>query len=426
MTLEEYVALEAAAVSTDERKSMPDSDFAVPSKRALIIKDANHVKLAWDMVDRTQGLTDAERSEARSRILRKAKDLGVDTSDWKHTMNASAVSFSFADTGANPNKMPFKGVVTYFDAPSDSPPGGAGGLKVMIPSMVGIPALDSLKGMGVNLAAESDKHEVTHKVGVITDAYTGVLTAKGLEVIVEGHIFARDFPREASMVKLNQSSLGFSYETANTLLASQEIGGEEIAVVQSLVFTGAAILLKQSAAYKHTSIAAFEKPKEDIINVAKEELQALFGEFKTDILASVETKVQAAMEYAATKKDDEEEDDADALQQAQVANPNAGVPEVKPEAQANVKGDVTASTIADAVKAAVAEALKGNVTASATPEAPARKSVVHAGSLMAKYGVDASATNLTAAIDTVAASGLSNTDSIAMKLEGIRNGQIKY
>lgn len=65
------------------RDKLPDAAFAVPEKRALRIDDVTHVKLAWDMVDRTQGLTPAERRRARRRILRKAEQLGIDTSQWR-------------------------------------------------------------------------------------------------------------------------------------------------------------------------------------------------------------------------------------------------------------------------------------------------------------------------------------------------------
>ncbi len=60
-------------------------DFAVPGKRALPIHDAKHVRLAWDMIDRTEGLTPSERRAARRRILARAAKLGIDTNDWENT-----------------------------------------------------------------------------------------------------------------------------------------------------------------------------------------------------------------------------------------------------------------------------------------------------------------------------------------------------
>jgi hypothetical protein len=67
-----------------ERENAPASDWAVPAKKKLRIDDIKHVKLAWDMVTRTKGLSDEERASARRRILAKAHKLGVDTSGWSH------------------------------------------------------------------------------------------------------------------------------------------------------------------------------------------------------------------------------------------------------------------------------------------------------------------------------------------------------
>ncbi len=80
-----------SSLSDKERDALSASDFAVPGKRALPIPDEEHVKLAWDMVERTEGLTTAERDEARRRILARAKALGVDTDGWNvsaHSMGA--------------------------------------------------------------------------------------------------------------------------------------------------------------------------------------------------------------------------------------------------------------------------------------------------------------------------------------------------
>src|SRR5487761_304301 len=77
------------------RDAAPDTDWAVPGKKKLRIDDATHTRLAWDMVDRTGDLSDAERAEARARILRRAKDLGIDTADWtKALRHAAALSLT--------------------------------------------------------------------------------------------------------------------------------------------------------------------------------------------------------------------------------------------------------------------------------------------------------------------------------------------
>lgn len=74
-------AMQAALTGAERNKIKPEH-FAVPGKQALPIEDAEHVKLAWSMVGRTEGLTDSERMEARRRIRARATELGVDTSGW--------------------------------------------------------------------------------------------------------------------------------------------------------------------------------------------------------------------------------------------------------------------------------------------------------------------------------------------------------
>ena len=87
---------EAEGVATEahwnkaERDAAPAKEWAVPSKQKLRIDDATHVRLAWDMVMRTKGLTDVERAEARKRILSAAKKFDVDTSGWKSATESLA------------------------------------------------------------------------------------------------------------------------------------------------------------------------------------------------------------------------------------------------------------------------------------------------------------------------------------------------
>lgn len=80
----QHQAARMASLTADERDDLADSDFAVPETRQLPMKDAKHVKLAWDMVDRTHGLTPAQKRRARRRILARAKRLGMDTSGWEN------------------------------------------------------------------------------------------------------------------------------------------------------------------------------------------------------------------------------------------------------------------------------------------------------------------------------------------------------
>ena len=78
-----------AALSDHERDALPDDLFAFPATRQDPLRDPAHVQLAWDMVDRTQGVTLAERRAARRRILARARQLGMDTRDWDTAASAA-------------------------------------------------------------------------------------------------------------------------------------------------------------------------------------------------------------------------------------------------------------------------------------------------------------------------------------------------
>src|SRR3954454_7182733 len=142
------------ALSRKERDALPGDDFAVPGKRALPIHDASHVRMAWDMVSRTSGLSTDERKEARRRIIAKAKSFSIDTSDWERgklsaRMTLSAMALNIGND-EHPNKMPFSGIMTRIDEPSDAPVGGAGGKHITISKEAAEKALPTLLGMAVN------------------------------------------------------------------------------------------------------------------------------------------------------------------------------------------------------------------------------------------------------------------------------------
>ena len=72
-----------AVLTPAQRAAAPAGDWAVPGKKELYIGDREHTVLAWDMVDRTEDLTPAERTAARRRILARAARFGIDTSKWR-------------------------------------------------------------------------------------------------------------------------------------------------------------------------------------------------------------------------------------------------------------------------------------------------------------------------------------------------------
>lgn len=241
------------ALTKEQRDALPDSDFAVPEKRALPIHDQTHVRMAWNMVDRTKGLSTEERSQARRRILRRAKELGIDTSDWEKSgmqaMRFEAMALDVPEVPDHPNRVPFSGVLTRVDQPSDNPVGGAKGRRVYIPKDVAEKALGSLLGMGVDYASDMAGHDPQKKIGVITAA---TINEDDDAIHVEGFLYGADFPAVVKDIQSRKSLLGFSYEAQ----ASVADWNQDPVEVTSCVFTGAAILLKDRAAYTTTSLEA--------------------------------------------------------------------------------------------------------------------------------------------------------------------------
>ncbi|MGA7781095.1 MAG: DUF6582 domain-containing protein [Paraburkholderia sp.] len=268
-------------LSKEERDALPPEHFAVPGKRKLPINDETHTSLAWDQVDRTQGLSDAERSEARARILRRAKELGIDTSDWDKSMHAAAMtlwgmSLNVPEVANHPNRMPFSGVLTFVNQPSDLPPGGSGGKRTYLPKDVAEKALESLLGMAVDFSDDLSAHDVTQKIGVITGA-----EIVGEEVRIEGFFYAADFPQECARIQKEKEALGFSYEVR----AQTRSMGDLLQIV-SCVFTGAAVLYKDKAAYQSTSLAA---QAEQGIDMDPKELQELLAAALKPLVTQIET-----------------------------------------------------------------------------------------------------------------------------------------
>jgi hypothetical protein len=164
------------------------------------------------------------------------------------TIDAMAVSLQVPANDSHPNKMPFSGILTRIDEASDSPPNGSGGKRILVTRAAAEGALASLLGMAVGLKRSMDGHAPKNKIGVITAA-----RIDGNALHIEGFIYASDFPDEAIRIHLRQADLGFSFEAQQVKVQSTET---DPVVVTHCIFTGAAILLKNDAAYKTTAIAA--------------------------------------------------------------------------------------------------------------------------------------------------------------------------
>ena len=92
----------------------------------------------------------------------------------------------------------------------------------------------------------SEDADARHKVGLLTEA-----SLVGNRLVVRGYIYARDFPEVAKTIAANApESMGMSYELAD---AHVEDMHADIWKLTRVTFTGAAILLREKAAYRATS-----------------------------------------------------------------------------------------------------------------------------------------------------------------------------
>jgi hypothetical protein len=161
-------------------------------------------------------------------------------------MRAMAVEFPMVH--GHPNRLPFEGVLTLVDVASDKAPSGARGHRVVLTRAAAEAALPSLLGMAVDYKAGWDGHDARQKCGIITAA-----EVDGQKLMVAGYLFARDFPEfgpEMETKMQAEGAMGMSYELADAHVADMRA---QIWTLTRATFTGAAILLRDKAAYRSTS-----------------------------------------------------------------------------------------------------------------------------------------------------------------------------
>ena len=174
----------------------------------------------------------------------------------------------------HPNRLAFRGVLTLVDVPSDRAPAGSRGHRVILSRAAAERAIPSLLGMGLDFTASFDGHDARRKVGIITSAdivqldslkghrFSGAALApnkfgalapegKPAALIISGFLFARDFPDVVRDLRLHAGALGMSYEIAEARIADP---AAKIWAITEAVFTGAAVLRRDKAAYAQTSI----------------------------------------------------------------------------------------------------------------------------------------------------------------------------
>jgi hypothetical protein len=174
-----------------------------------------------------------------------------------------AMAVDFPQVHGHPNRLPFEGVLTLVDVASDRAPSGARGHRVILTRTAAEAALPSLLGMAVDYKTGWDGHDARQKCGIITTA-----ELDGRRLRVSGFIFAKDFPEIEQQMRLEAANanaapahvtgsgtnatgmMGMSYELADAHVADMRA---QVWTLTRATFTGAAILLRDKAAYQDTS-----------------------------------------------------------------------------------------------------------------------------------------------------------------------------
>ena len=173
-------------------------------------------------------------------------------------MRLEAMAVTIPHVEGHPNRVPFEGVLTVVNAPSDKAPAGARGHRVMLTRAAAEQALPSLLGMAVDYRPGWDGHDARRKIGLLTEA-----SLAGQRLLVRGYLYARDFPEAAAAIAAAHAhAMGMSYELADARVEDMRA---EIWKLTRVTFTGAAILLRDKAAYRDTSfrMASSSKVRSD-------------------------------------------------------------------------------------------------------------------------------------------------------------------
>ena len=162
--------------------------------------------------------------------------------------------------------VPFEGVLTLVDVPSDKAPSGSRGHRVVMTKTAAEAALPSFLGMAVNFRPDWDGHESRIKCGILTKA-----DIVGQRLVVRGYLHGRDLNEIVKKIKqLPPGCLGMSYEITDTHV--EDMRAQVWKLVRA-TFTGVAILQREKAAYKQTEFRLLDSTNVEQGAVAASEEQ---------------------------------------------------------------------------------------------------------------------------------------------------------
>ena len=146
-------------------------------------------------------------------------------------LQLQSMAIEMPPVARHPNRIPFAGVLTLIDTPSDQAPSGARGHRVLLTKAATDRALPSLLGMALDYAPTLDRHDARRKVGIITSAEvlpgspvrptqptTGCVGQPQQTSLLQisGYMFAKDFPEIVREIRTRgRAALGMSYEIAD-------------------------------------------------------------------------------------------------------------------------------------------------------------------------------------------------------------------
>src|SRR5436305_8287001 len=141
------------------------------------------------------------------------------------TLQLASIAIPMPTVHGHPNREPFRGVLTLVDTPSDKPPAGSRGHRVILTRTAAERALPSLLGMALDYSPSFDRHDARRKIGVITRAE---VTGKELEL--SGYLFAKDFPEIVKQIEsgIVHASGTPDRRTANPLGMAYEISDARV------------------------------------------------------------------------------------------------------------------------------------------------------------------------------------------------------